>query len=215
MIAARLSPGAISESNSSHLPPSDGSKLAKPVTFPLGRSSRATRPLATGSPTFIKTIGMVRVSRWTATVAGVPFANSCASARIRLLSPRPHRRSIRANCPTQVRKRLGERRELKLRQGIVFIDRHEHANAPHAVALLRPRHQRPRHRTPEPRDELPPSHPSCLRAAVRAAAYRDHGYLRTGRVWPRGEIPSIFFAAREAGCGPQPRWRSPKLAAGY
>ena len=28
---------------------------------------------------------------------------------------------------------------------------------------------------PEPRDELPPPHPSCLRAAVRAAAYRDHG----------------------------------------
>ena len=54
------------------------------------------------------------------------------------------------------------------------------------------------------RDELPPSHQSCLRAAVAAAAYRDHGYLRTGRVWPQGEIPSIFFAAPEAGYGPLP-----------
>jgi len=40
-IAARLSPGAISESNSSHLPPSEASPVAKPVTFPLGRLSRA------------------------------------------------------------------------------------------------------------------------------------------------------------------------------
>jgi hypothetical protein len=34
MIAARLNPGAISESSSSHLPPNVGSKLAKPVMFP-------------------------------------------------------------------------------------------------------------------------------------------------------------------------------------
>jgi hypothetical protein len=33
MIAARFSPGAISESSSSHLPPNEASKLAKPVTF--------------------------------------------------------------------------------------------------------------------------------------------------------------------------------------
>jgi hypothetical protein len=66
-----LSPGAISESSSSHLPPSEGSKKAKPVTFPLGRSSRGTILLATGSLTLEKTIGIVRVSRWTATVAGV------------------------------------------------------------------------------------------------------------------------------------------------
>ena len=70
MIATRLSLGAISESSSSHLPPSEGSKLAKPVTFPPGRSSRATRPLATGSIAVTKTIGIVRVSRWRATVAG-------------------------------------------------------------------------------------------------------------------------------------------------
>ena len=40
MIAARFSPGAISESSSSHLPASVASKRAKPVTFPRGRSSR-------------------------------------------------------------------------------------------------------------------------------------------------------------------------------
>ena len=62
MIAARFSPGAISESSSSHLPPNEASKLAKPVVLPLGRSSRATMPLTTGSATFAKTIGIVRVS---------------------------------------------------------------------------------------------------------------------------------------------------------
>src|SRR5215472_3816563 len=43
MITARLSPGAISESNSSHLPPSEASpRSAKPVMFPVGRSGRTT-----------------------------------------------------------------------------------------------------------------------------------------------------------------------------
>jgi hypothetical protein len=40
MIAARLSPGAISESSSSHLPASEASRPAK--AFPPGRSSRGT-----------------------------------------------------------------------------------------------------------------------------------------------------------------------------
>jgi hypothetical protein len=61
--------------------------------------------------------------------------------------------------PIQVRKRLRERREAKLLQGIVFVARHEHADAPQAVAPLRPRHQRPSRRASKPRDELPPSHP--------------------------------------------------------
>jgi hypothetical protein len=63
MIAARLRPDAISETSSSHLPPSEASKLGKPVMFPPGRPSRVTRPLATGSATSAKTIGIVRVSR--------------------------------------------------------------------------------------------------------------------------------------------------------
>ena len=66
-----MSPGAISESSSSHLPPSEASKLAKPVMFPPGWSSRAMMPVATGSLRPGKTIGIVRVSRWRATVAGV------------------------------------------------------------------------------------------------------------------------------------------------
>src|SRR5262249_2954863 len=68
---------------------------------------------------------------------------------------RPHVAGIG---PTQVRKRLSERSDASLRHGIVFVGPHEHAAAPDAVALLRPRRVRPRRRASKPRDELPPSH---------------------------------------------------------
>jgi hypothetical protein len=42
---------------------------------------------------------------------------------------------------------LNERRE-----AIVFVAPHEHADAPHAVALLRPRRERPRRRAAKERD---------------------------------------------------------------
>src|SRR6516165_997426 len=118
MIAARLSPGATSESSSSHLPPIEASMVAKPVTFPLGRSSRGTRPLATGSPAPTKTIVSVGPS-----------------------NVHPH---VAAIGPTQVRKRLRERRDARPIQRIVSVARHEHADASHAVALLRPGHHGPR-----------------------------------------------------------------------
>src|SRR6516162_348105 len=77
--------------------------------FPLGRSSRGTMLVATGSPTVAKTIGIVRVSRWRATVATSPPArmmsgcrptNSRASAPIRLASSPNQRRSIRTLRPS-------------------------------------------------------------------------------------------------------------------
>jgi hypothetical protein len=83
--------------------------MAKPVIFPPGWLSDPTMPLATGSAKLPKTIGIVRVSRWTAVVAEVPFVrmmsrcrptNSCASARIRSMSPPPHRVSVRTLRPS-------------------------------------------------------------------------------------------------------------------
>jgi hypothetical protein len=41
---------------------------------------------------------------------------------------------------------------------MVFANSHQHADAPHALALLRPRHERPPCRTTEQRDELAPLH---------------------------------------------------------
>jgi hypothetical protein len=53
----------------------------------------------------------------------------------------PH---VAAFGPTQVRKRLSEGREPSLRHGIIFVKRHEHADAPYAVSLLRAHRARPR-----------------------------------------------------------------------
>jgi hypothetical protein len=66
----------------------------------------------------------------------------------------PH---VAALGPTQVRKRLNERRNERLHHGIVFDARHEHADAPHALALLRARRERPSRRTAERSDEFAPS----------------------------------------------------------
>src|SRR5262249_8956596 len=60
------------------------------------------------------------------------------------LNVHPH---VAAIGPTQVCKRLSERSEASLPHGIVFIERHEHADAPHAVALLRARRVPPRRQT--------------------------------------------------------------------
>jgi hypothetical protein len=125
MSAARLSPGAISDSNSSHLPPSVGSKRAKPVMFPPGRLSRGTMPLATG---------LVRERSYPIGIIAVP--------------PKLHPH-IAAIGPTQGRKRLREPREARLPHGIVFVAEHEHADAPNAVALLRVRRERPCSRAAE------------------------------------------------------------------
>jgi hypothetical protein len=149
--AARLRPGTISESSSSHLPPSVASALAKPVMFPPGWLSVTTRPLATGSPRFANTIGIVRVSRWTATAPGVvPFVTMMSGCR-----PTPH---VAALGPTQMLKRLLERKDTRPLDGIAFVERHEHPDTPYPPRLLRPRHHRPRRSTPEPYDELPPLH---------------------------------------------------------
>src|SRR5262249_8090451 len=61
----------------------------------------------------------------------------------------PH---VAAIGPTQPRKRLSERREVRLRQGTVFVARPEHADAPDAVALLRVRRKRPSCRRASERD---------------------------------------------------------------
>jgi hypothetical protein len=66
----------------------------------------------------------------------------------------PH---VAAIGPTQVRKRLRKRRDPGLRHGIVFVVRVEHADAPYAVALLRPRRQRPYGRAADSSDEFAPS----------------------------------------------------------
>jgi hypothetical protein len=169
MIAARLSRGAISESNSSHLPPSEASKLMKPVVFPPGRLTRSTMPLATGSPPVPKDDrdrlrlpleGGGRRSSVCQDDVGLradqllrersyPIGVTAGPANVH-----PH---VAAIDPTQVPERLSEGREAMLLLGIVFVERHKHADAPQAVPLLPPRRQRPSHHA-EPSNEFAPSH---------------------------------------------------------
>src|SRR6516165_6844004 len=74
--------------------------------------------------------------------------------------------------PTQARKRLSERRDLSLRLGIVFVERREHADAPHAVALLRLRRERPRRcRAAEETDEVAPSKKNAHLSLPRREPY--------------------------------------------
>jgi hypothetical protein len=56
---------------------------------------------------------------------------------------------------------LRERREIRLRPRIVFVEPHRHADAPHAVALLRTRRERPSSRAAERSDEFAPSKPNA------------------------------------------------------
>src|SRR5271169_3131538 len=80
MIATRLTPGASSMSNSSHLPPSVASMLMKPVRFPPGRGRLATKPALTGSAT--------EVDGWPHKLSRV----SQNRAAVQSLHARPHER---------------------------------------------------------------------------------------------------------------------------
>src|SRR6516164_2203867 len=154
--AARFRPGAISVSSSSHLPPSVGSRKAKPVMFPPGWLTRATRPLRTGSPTAAKTDR----DRPRLPLEGNGRRGRLCQDDVRLQADQlvrerpypidviaaptdvhPH---VAAFGPTQARERLRERREDSVRQRIVFVPpSYENADAPHPLALLRPRRERP------------------------------------------------------------------------
>jgi hypothetical protein len=59
--------------------------------------------------------------------------------------------------PTQARKGLSERINESLPHRIVFVAGHEHADAPDAVALLRPSREPPCCRAAESGDEFAPS----------------------------------------------------------
>ena len=131
--------------------------MMKPVRFPPGRGKLATKPSPTGSETAANTIGIVRVSRWSAAVTGVEVAritsgcrstNSFANIRIRSTLPPAQRTSIRmlrpSVQPNSASPCVNPESNLCLR--IVFVARHQHADPPHPVGLLRPRRERPRRR---------------------------------------------------------------------
>src|SRR5262249_29528555 len=105
--------------------------------FPPGRGRLVTNPSPTGSATAANTIGIVRVSRWSAAVTGVVFAritsgckptNSFAYACIRLLQ-------ILAIGPTQFLQPLRKPGEAGLCPTIVPVPPNEPPDPPHEANL--------------------------------------------------------------------------------
>src|SRR5882724_2845560 len=112
--AARVTPGAICLSSSSHFPLRLYSNCINPVALPPGRDRRATKPEPTGSGTTANTTGTVRVALSITSVARPPVvrmtsgasANSSAACRrVTSALPSPHRwlnrtlwPSVQPNC---------------------------------------------------------------------------------------------------------------------
>src|SRR5262249_53849341 len=96
----------------------------------------------------------------------------CAPARVDL--------NVAAFGPSQLLQSLLECGQVSLKFRVALGMRHQHADAPHALALLRARGKRPRSRAGEKRDEVAPFHcpvpPVLLRNSTRrTAALRDFG----------------------------------------
>ena len=89
--AITLAWGTSSDSSSSRLGVSSTVMMLTPVRLPPGRARLATRPTSTGSPTPMKTIGIVEVALFAASAAG-----AADSSRSRRPCGRRDRRPMRA-----------------------------------------------------------------------------------------------------------------------
>jgi hypothetical protein len=135
----------------------------------------------------------MRVACSNAVAAKVPFAritsgaratNSSAYFRLSATSPSDHRvsmRTLRPSVQPNCWSACANARSAGLRFRIVR-ERHEHADAPHAFGLLRPRRQRPAdRRAAKQRDEIAPFH--CPMPPVLPTERIAH--LSYGRRLPR------------------------------
>ena len=169
--ATRVTPGAISLSSSSHFPPMLYSKFMNPVALPPGRARLSTKPAPTGSTTTGNTIGTVRVacSNGPTVVApgarmtsGASATNSAACLRISaasVVAQRVSMRTLRPMVQPNCCQPLQERPEAGLKFRIVRGCGQQHADAPHALGLLRARRERPRNsRTAQSTEKLPSPH---------------------------------------------------------
>src|SRR5262249_46885101 len=121
-------------------------------------SNRRAKAPATGAAPGGKTIRVGPVPPLAGTGPQGPVVTKIVGCQPdQLLGERPHPMDVPAAPPKadphvaaigppQVRKRLSERGVAKLPLRIVFVERHEHADLPHALARLRPRRERPRDR---------------------------------------------------------------------
>ena len=145
-----------------------------------------------GRSTPAKTIGIVLVSGCMAAVAGVDcvmITSGCQRDQFSReqtgLSARWRKAIVDAQSttfrPSKLLKSLTESREALLHLGIILGEANQHADAPHALRLLRPRSERPRcYRPTEQCDEIAPFH--CLPEAQDRASYRFKPQCGKGRL---------------------------------
>jgi hypothetical protein len=79
--AITLAWGTNSDSSSTRLEFSWSAMLLKPVMLPPGRARLETRPIPTGSPTPVKTIGIVEVAVFAARAAACPAGTITSTSR--------------------------------------------------------------------------------------------------------------------------------------
>ena len=117
----------------------------KPVTLRPGRARLSAKPLATGSPIVMATIGIVAVARRAALVAGVAGGDDDLHLRLDQLAREqrqafelalgeaPLDRQVAALGVAQLAQLADERRVLRARLGLGQRRRRKHADAAHAV----------------------------------------------------------------------------------
>ena len=154
--AARVTPGAISLSSSSHFAAKPYSNIIKPVALPPGRDRLSTKPALTGSGTITNTIGTVRVTWSNGATLTLPIARMTSGASatnsvayLRMSAALPARPAgvdvhVAAVSPAQLLQPLMECKVARLSVRILRSGARKHADAPHALWLLRAHRHRPR-----------------------------------------------------------------------
>jgi hypothetical protein len=183
------------------------------VTLPPGRARLSTRSAETGSVRFTNTIGTARVIWCSGPTTELPLARmtsgasaiiSVANLRMRRYRWRPTRvdAQVAANRPAQLSELLKKRCIAGLQFVIIRRESHEHADAPHPLALLRVRCKRPsRCGATEQGDELASFHSTGFHLIPKSQNSAQHialGRIKSGaccaaRVRPRLPPQWVIF----------------------
>src|SRR5262249_22234400 len=154
------------------------SKLVKPVRLPPGCARLRTRPWPTGSVTWVNTIGTtwLRGRHWRAVGQdqvgrhGQQFRRVVAQFIFSAAGPAVLDPEVASLDPSELPQAVSESGHARLCLWVGGDKTHQHADASHLLALLRPRRDRPDRRPAEQCDELaPPDH--SITSSARASKF--------------------------------------------